>query len=392
MLHPAYPNRYKKQATDIGKTSFALAWVMDTGSEERERGVTVDIAQFHFSTDKVDFTILDAPGHRDFVPNMISGASMADFAVLVVDANQLESGMKGQTREHVLLAKACGLRKTVVAVNKLDATIPPWNEDLFKHVSGELSRVLVEAEFAKEDITFVPCSGLSGQNVVKTAEDKSDTRWVAKSFITLLEQLQHSVTTSTTEDIVRNPLRLQIADVFRGGITNPLSVAGRITSGHVQIGDSVMIQPSGEKATIRGIEVGGDGKEWAIADQIATLHLTEIDQQQLRAGDVVCSADKPVAVVKSFIAQVQALESLLPQSVDVHIGRLSLPGSITALISTLDSKGEVLKKKPRVIQAGNYANVKLILNEGAALDADERVILRADGTTIAAGTLLRAGG
>ncbi|KAI7601242.1 hypothetical protein KC346_g12909, partial [Hortaea werneckii] len=138
-------DRYQKQAAELGKSSFALAWVMDTGSEERERGVTVDIAQHHFSADSADFTILDAPGHRDFVPNMIGGASMADLAVLVVDANQLESGMKGQTREHVLLARAVGIKKVVVAVNKLDATAPePWSQDTFADVSKKVQTFLSE--------------------------------------------------------------------------------------------------------------------------------------------------------------------------------------------------------------------------------------------------------
>lgn len=365
---------------------------MDTGSEERERGVTVDIAQFHFSTDTVDFTILDAPGHRDFVPNMIGGASMADFAVLVVDANQLESGMKGQTREHILLAKASGIEKVVVAVNKLDASTPAWNESVFKHVTSETSQVLKATGFTEESITFVPCSGLSGQNVVKAAPNKNDTSWIAKASGTLLTQLEKAVIANATEDRVRLPLRLQISDVFRGGITNPLSVAGRITSGNVQVGDSVIIQPSGETATIRGIEVSGDGKDWAVADQICTLHLSEIDQQHLRAGDILCSSNKPVSVVKSFIAQVQTFESLLPQSVDVYIGRLSVSGAITALISTVDGKGEVIKKKPRVVQAGVRANIKLALDEGAPLDGDESIILRADGTTLAAGRLRRAGG
>ena len=217
--------RYKKQATELGKSSFALAWVMDTGSEERERGVTVDIAQHHFSTSTADFTILDAPGHRDFVPNMIGGASMADLAVLVVDANQLESGMKGQTREHILLAKACGLSKVVVAVNKMDSTAPEaWSREVFEQVSGEVVKFLAETGFAKDDVMVVPCSGLSGENVAKAASRDGATAWIAEQDSTLLQALEKSTSSTADESSVKAPLRLQITDVFRGGVQNPLSV------------------------------------------------------------------------------------------------------------------------------------------------------------------------
>ena len=352
--------RYKKQATELGKASFALAWVMDTGSEERERGVTVDIAQHHFSTEQADFTILDAPGHRDFVPNMIGGASMADLAVLVVDANQLDSGMKGQTREHILLAKACGLKRIIVAVNKLDASTPAWNEKLFESVKAEVSKFLNSAGFAEEKLAFVPCSGLNAQNVVKAAPEKGDTEWMRKISQTLLQELERSASSDVDEATVKAPLRMQIADVFRGSLTNPLSVSGRITSGNVQVGDSVLIQPSGEQAVVKAIDVNNETRDFAVASQIATLHLTEIDPQHLRAGDVLCSPAKPVSVVKNAIAQVVALDSLLPQGVDLHIGRLHVPGNIAALITTLDAKGEVQKKKPRVIKAGQRANVKVV--------------------------------
>ena len=333
---------------------------MDTGSEERERGVTVDIAQHHFSTEKADFTILDAPGHRDFVPNMIGGASMADLAVLVVDANQLDSGMKGQTREHILLAKACGLKKIIVAVNKLDASTPAWDENLFQNVKADVSKFLYSAGFAEENLAFVPCSGLNGQNVVKAAPEKGDTAWISKVSRPLLQELERSASSDVEQGLVTAPLRMQIADVFRGSLTNPLSVSGRITAGTVQVGDSVLIQPSGEQAVVKAIDVNNEPKDFAVASQIASLHLTEIDPQHLRAGDVLGSPTKPVSVVKNSIAQVVALESLLPQGVDLHLGRLHVPGNIAALITTVDAKGEVQKKKPRVIKAGQRANIKLV--------------------------------
>lgn len=264
--------RYRKQAAEMGKASFALAWVMDTGSEERERGVTVDIAQHHFSTATADFTILDAPGHRDFVPNMIGGASMADLAVLVVDANQLESGMKGQTREHILLAKACGISKVIVAVNKMDSTAPTaWDEAVFKEVSAEVSKFLLSAGFAEEDVNVVPCSGLNGENVATAAEKDGAMAWVASNHSTLLQELERAASTSNpaTPDEVKKPLGMQITDVFRGGVQNPLSVSGRLTTGNLQIGDAIIVQPSGESAQINGIEVANEGRDWAVAASCA---------------------------------------------------------------------------------------------------------------------------
>ncbi len=384
--------RYQKQATELNKSSFALAWVMDTGSEERERGITVDIAQHPFSTLTTDFTVLDAPGHRDFVPNMLAGASMADLAVLVVDANQLESGMKGQTREHILLAKACGLERVVVAVNKLDATTPTaWDENTFQSVRSGVQKLLTSVGFQDPNISFVPCSGLSGTNVVNPAPSTGPTAWVASTSGTILQQLESSPPTSPPEELVKAPLRLQITDVFRGSITNPISVSGRLAAGNVQIGDTVLTQPSGEKAIVKGIEISAEPREWAVAGELVTLHLSDIDPVHLRAGDVLCSVDKPVAIVRNFVAQVTAMEALLPQGVDVHVGRLHVPGSVAALISTVDANGEVVRKKPRVVKGGDTANVKVSLQEGAPLAVGDRIILRSGGSTIAAGQVDRTG-
>ncbi|KAM3419014.1 hypothetical protein BST61_g4969 [Cercospora zeina] len=384
-------DKFKKQATEMGKASFALAWVMDTGAEERKRGVTVDIAQHHFSTDDTDFTILDAPGHRDFVPNMIGGASMADIGLLVVDANQLESGMKGQTREHILLAHAVGLHKVVVAVNKLDSTANAWDESMFKSVSLDIRKLLVETGFSKDDIAIIPCSGLSGENVVKAPEEKSAASWVLNKHPTLLQQLERSVSSSVLPDTVSRPLRMQIANVFRGGIQNPLSISGRIRKGNVQAGESMTIQPSGETATVKGVEMVGVAREWAVAGDIVTLHLADIEAQHLRSGDVACSAAKPISVVKNVIARVQAIGALLPQEVDVHVGRLHVPGKISQLFSVVNAKDEMVKKKPRIVKAGQRALIRIALNSGAPLEPGDRIVLRTEGSTIAAGTVENVG-
>lgn len=164
-------DKYRKEANSIGKSSFAFAWVMDSTSEERERGVTVDIAMNHFETDKTRFTILDAPGHRDFIPNMIAGASQADFAVLVIDAgtNSFESGLKGQTKEHALLVRSMGVQRVVVAVNKMDSA--GWSEDRFVEIKQQMTAFLTTAGFQAKNLAFVPCAGLTGENVVAPAPE-----------------------------------------------------------------------------------------------------------------------------------------------------------------------------------------------------------------------------
>ena len=157
--------------------------------------------------------------------------------------------------------------------------------DRYQTVCAEVSTLLKEAGFAESDIATVPCSGLSGENVARTP-DAGATAWIARAHTTLLQELEGSVPPEAALDSVKKPLRVQVADVFRGGVTNPLSVSGRISAGNVQVGDGVTLQPSGETATVKGIEVGGEGTDWAVARQLCTLHLTDIDLQHIRTGDL----------------------------------------------------------------------------------------------------------
>ncbi|QIX01894.1 hypothetical protein AMS68_007411 [Peltaster fructicola] len=396
-------DKFKKQAAEIGKESFALAWVMDTGSEERERGVTVDIAQHNFSTAKADFTIIDAPGHRDFIPNMLSGASMADIVVLVVDANQLDSGIKGQTREHIQLAYGVGIRKVVVAVNKLDASNPAWDQQLFSDVKDQIARLLRQVGFVEKNIRYVPCSGLNGENVAKPAPKDSPAAEVGggtPSLVAALETFTHDdaasyakaggTPTQQEKAVTTRSLRMQVADVYRGGIQNPLSVSGRIAHGDVVEGQAITILPSGDQAVVKGIERAGEGTEWAVALQIVSLHLDgdlETLNRNLRAGDLISSTSQPPKLIKTITAKVQVLDTILPQAVELHYGRLHITASVKRLVETIDSKGAQLKKSPRSLKAGQVARIDIALGNGAPLEPEDRIILRSDGDTIALGII-----
>ena len=407
--------KLQASSQQAGKASFSFAWLLDSTDSERSRGITVDIASTTFSTPKTNFTILDAPGHKDFVPNMIAGTSQADFAVLVLDSGTgaFETGMEGggQTKEHTLLARALGINRVIVAVNKMDTTTPPWSQARFDTVSQQMSGFLTTAGFVSKNTAFVPCAGLTGQNVVERlpAETKGKPApWSWYAGPTLLEQLDTTGmdTTATSKQYIASPLRLTISDIFRASVTAPLSISARIDAGSLQIGDVVLAMPAGETATIKGLEVDSSSgaaipsdagnpedsenanKGWAVAGQIITAHLADIDPIHLRLGDVMCSLKNPIRNVRAFSAKILAFDFVIPGAVDCHRGKMHAEANIESLLAVLDKNGapEGKKgKKPRVVKAGAVARVRVELVRYLPLEAGARVVLRREGTTVAAG-------
>ncbi|KAL2829792.1 hypothetical protein BDW59DRAFT_142032 [Aspergillus cavernicola] len=375
-------DKYRREAEKIGKGSFALAWVLDQDSEERARGVTIDIATSKFETENTVFTIVDSPGHRDFIPNMIAGASQADFAVLVIDSSigNYESGLKGQTKEHALLVRSMGVQRIIVAVNKMDTV--QWDKGRFEEIEQQVSAFLTTAGFQAKNISFVPCSGVRGDNISRRSEDEN-VSWY--EGLTLVEELE---ATKPYSHALEKPLRMTIGDVFRSSIQNPLSISGRIDAGSLQIGDHILTMPSSETATIRSLEVDDEPSDWAVAGQNVVLNLANIDPVHLRSGDVVCHASAPIPNTASFSCKVLAFDHLLPSMVDIHRGRLHVPGRISRLVATLDKgSGTVLKKKPKIVPPGAVARVVVEMDHAVPLEAPARIVLRAGGDTIAAGLL-----
>lgn len=182
-------DKYQKEAATIGKSSFALAWVLDSSEDERNHGVTIDVATRHFETETTSFTILDAPGHQDFVPNMIAGASQADYAILVLDAKTgaFESGLRGQTREHAVILRSMGVLRVIVAINKLDTV--DWSEERFNEIVEETRKFLSETQFKLSNVSFVPVSGLHGDNIVNRSTNPN-AAWYTGG--TILEELEKS--------------------------------------------------------------------------------------------------------------------------------------------------------------------------------------------------------
>ncbi|KAI6284469.1 hypothetical protein MCOR21_008561 [Pyricularia oryzae] len=375
-------SKYKKEAEAMGKGSFALAWVLDSTSDERAHGVTIDIAKSRFETESTIFTILDAPGHQDFVPNMIAGASQADFAILVIDATvgAYERGLKGQTKEHAQLIRSIGVSRIIVAVNKLDAT--NWSQDRFNEISDGMSGFMSALGFQMKNISFIPLSGLNGDNMVKrsTAEAAS---WYTGP--TLLEELENSEPMTRA---LKEPLRITVSDIYNIG-QSTLTVGGRLDAGSVQMGDALLVQPSGEKAYIKTIEVDSNDVDWAVAGQNVLLQLSHIDPERVRAGDVICDPTNPIQCIDSFTAKVLAFDHLWPMPLQVHRGRLDAVGTLQSMLAVLDNAtGTVVKKKPKIVKPGMTARVVIKMSgTKVPLEAGQRIILRCDGRTLAAGII-----
>ncbi|KAJ2725082.1 hypothetical protein GGI07_001550 [Coemansia sp. Benny D115] len=409
--------KFERDSEKIGKGSFAFAWVLDETEEERSRGVTMDIATSSFSTTHRRFTLLDAPGHRDFVPNMISGASRADVAVLVVNAatGEFESGFDGdgQTREHAILIRSLGVRQLVVAVNKLDMV--GWSQPRYLEIQERLLAFLLSCGYLKDDVRFVPVSGLQGINLVKPInKEDAATEGLAQWYTQvqgdgsqgpgpcLVDLLD---TFSMPERPINKPLRLAVTDFFKGGAfgsSGSVSVVGRIAQGHVQIGEQVVLVPGGSTGVVKAIDVDYMSQEWAVAGDSVILMIQDIDIQQCSVGSVVCAAppSKPIQAVLKFDAQLVVFDPQVPITNGfktlMHMQSLNVPVVIHRIIETFDQRtGEVLKKKPRHIRKGATARVEIHAESPVCLelfkDSKElgRVMLRKNGETIAAGIVTK---
>ena len=380
VIDEKHVEKLRRESKKVGKASFALAWVMDFGKDERERGVTIDCSTNYFETEKTKFTILDAPGHQDFVPNMISGASQADFAVLVIDSstNSFEAGLRGQTKEHALLVRSMGVQKVIVAINKMDMS--GWSEERFTEIRQQTTAFLTQANFVPKNISFVPCAGLTGENIV-TPIEKSKAPWYTGP--TLVQELDDA---EPTKRVLEKPLRMTIANIV--SVSSPITVNGRIEIGSLQVGDALKILPSGESAVVKSIEADGDASDWAVAGQMATLGLADVDPNHLHSGDIICHPQHAIKAVKEFTAKILTFEHVMPMFVDVHRGPLRAAGKVKKLVAVLDKgSGEVVKKKPKVVQPGNVARVVVELENEMPVEAGNRVILRAEGSTVATGLI-----
>ena len=375
-------DKLRKEAEIIGKGSFALAWVMDSREDERAHGVTIDIAMNRFETERMSFLILDAPGHRDYIPNMIAGASQADFAILVIDAKEgnFEAGLRGQTYEHIILLRSMGVFRLIVAINKLDMV--NWSRERFEEIKDQITGFFKRLGFQLDKIAFVPVSALKGDNIVNRSTDPAASWYTGR---TLIQELEAS---DPKPRELRKPLRMIISEVY-STMQSPVTILGRLEQGCVQVGEKLLLLPANQMAYVKAINTnGGEPVDWAVAGQHAEIALDGIIQEYVSIGDVVCDPNHPVKVMKEFTMKALAWDMFWPMPVDVHRGRLHASGKVTKLVAVLDrATGAVTKKFPQAIRKGQVARIKVEVQDTVPLEAGQRVVLRRGGETVAAGLL-----
>uniref|UniRef100_H2YEZ2 Tr-type G domain-containing protein n=1 Tax=Ciona savignyi TaxID=51511 RepID=H2YEZ2_CIOSA len=386
-------HKYEQESKKIGKTSFAYAWVLDETGEERSRGVTMDVAHNRFETEHRIVTLMDAPGHRDFIPNMITGASEADVAVLVIGASTGEFeagfGIGGQTREHALLVRSLGVSQLAVAVNKLDTL--NWCQKRFKEILEKMRQFLKQAGFKESDVTYVPVSGLLGENLTAKATASELTSWYkGPSLIEVIDKFR------APQRPIAFPFRFCVNDVFRGqgsGIT----MSGKIESGGICHGTKVVVMPAAERGLIKSVDSndGQSNSEFVLAGEHATLTLHGVDIMKVTTGSVLCDIDNPIRAVTRIQARIIVFSIEVPITrgfpVELHYKSVHEPAIIRRIISQLHrSTGEVVTKKPKFISKGHNALVEVeltrpvCLEEYSSLKELGRFTLRYGGSTIAA--------
>jgi len=387
-------HKHEQESRKVGKQSFMYAWVLDETDEERERGITMDVGQNKFETEHRIITLLDAPGHRDFIPNMISGAYQADVAVLVVNATtgEFEAGFEagGQTREHALLVRSLGVGQLTVAVNKLDTV--EWDQGRFLAIKEKLRLFLTkQAGFKEDDLTFVPCSGLTGENLTLPPRTDLLSSWY--KGVTLMHSIDNMRTPTRAMD---KPFRLSVSDIFRAQSGSGFSVAGRVEAGVVMKDDRVLISPLNEICTVKSVLVEQMDSLTGFAGDHVVLTLVGPDQASVVAGMVLCDPSQPVPIATRFRARVVIFNIEVPITkgypVVLHYGCVSEQATVKKLVSQLNkSTGEVVKAKPRCLTGNQSAVVEIIVSRPIPLELYKsnrelgRFMLRTGGHTIAAG-------
>lgn len=364
-IKPTDLAKLEKEADELGKGSFKFAFVMDKLKAERERGITIDIALFKFETPNRHFTVIDAPGHRDFIKNMITGTSQADSALLVVDSTNFEAGIgeNGQTREHALLAFTLGVKQMIVGVNKMDDKNVAYGEKRFKEikdeVQGRLKKIGYKPTNKKGDelIPFIPMSGFNGDNII----EKSDKmKWYKGK--TLMEALDSIVPPKRPTD---KPLRVPLQDVYKIGGIGTVPV-GRVETGIMKPNTDVLFAPTGKTTVCKSVEMHHEQVPEALPGDNIGFNVKNVSVKEIKRG-YVCGYAKqdPPKAAQSFTAQViitnhpGEIKKGYTPVLDCHTAHIACRFDI--LKQKMDKRtGKVQEESPEKLKKGDAGLIEIV--------------------------------
>ena len=378
--------KLKEKAQELGKGGFEFAFVMDNLKEERERGVTIDLSHKKFQTEKFDFTIIDAPGHKDFIKNMITGAAQADAAVLIVAASD---SVMAQTKEHVFLSRTLGVGQMIIGINKMDAV--GHDKAKFEKVKEDVSNLLKSVGFKVDKITFVPLASLHGENVVKKSDKMP---WYTGP--TLLEAINNLNAPDRPTNL---PLRMPIQDVYNITGIGVVPV-GRIECGIMKVNQKVVAVPGREGKAVHGevktIEMHHEQMQQAEPGDNIGISVRGFNKKDIARGDVIGPVENYPTVASEFTAQIVVLNH--PTVITVgytpvfHINTAQVACQVVAIQKKLNpATGEVLQENPDFIKNGDAAIVTikpiqpLCIEKQKEIPQLARFAIRDSGATVAAG-------
>ncbi len=379
---PHIIEKYKEEAKAKGKESFVFAWVMDSLKEERDRGITIDVAHQRFDTAKYYFTIVDCPGHRDFVKNMITGASQADAAILVCAAKE---GVQSQTKEHVFLARTLGINQLIIALNKMDEV--NFDKARYDAVKADLTTLLKMVGYKPDEMNFIPTSAFKGDNLAKPSEN---TKWyTGPTLLAALDLLK------VPDKPVSLPLRIPVQDSYTISGIGTVPV-GRVETGKMKPGDKIIFMPAKAVGEVKSIEMHHQEVKEALPGDNIGWNVRGVEKKDIRRGDVCGHTDKPPVVAEEFTAQIVVLQH--PSAIAagytpvLHCHTAQVAGTITAILKKLDPKtGQVAAENPDFIKAGDAAIVTIKPTKPMCIEKVKeipqlgRFAIRDMGMTIAAG-------
>ena len=384
--------KLQDEADRLGKSSFAFAFYMDTQKEERERGVTIDVAHKEFKTDTKHFTIIDAPGHRDFVKNMITGTSQADAAVLVVAA---DDGIAAQTKEHLWLSKVMGIEQMIVSVNKMDITKPAYSEDRFNEVVKEVKSMLGMVGFSDDQVTILPASGWKADNIKETGDNLS--WWKGDTLLGALDKLNPPSGSADAS------VRIPIQDVYKISGIGAVPV-GRVETGTINAGTKLIFKPSahpgGKVGEVKSVEMHHAEVPSAGPGANIGFNCRGISHTDIRRGDVGGPENDPPTVARAFKAQVMILDhpNVITEGYTpvFHCHTAQVACTFDKLLAKMDPRtGQVTEENPDFLKKGDAAMVlikptkPLAIEEQAKFKPLARFAIRDMGATVAAGMCLK---